>query len=72
MTDENRRSISLEVNLSDIQAWLRACGYRGAPCALTDGAPGIVFSRLNEPTYLAMIGETLIWNGKDVVVEAES
>ncbi len=50
-------------------AWLKERGYRAAPA----GVPGcfqvgVVFSRGNEPARLAVMDETLVFDGHEVTV----
>jgi hypothetical protein len=50
--------------------WLRWRGYRGV-ATLVPGLSGggLVFSKKNEPAYVANVGDTLIWDGEKVTVQ---
>jgi hypothetical protein len=50
--------------------WLRQRGYRGV-ATLVPGISGggLIFSKKNEPAYLANVGDTLIWDGEKVVIQ---
>lgn len=56
---------------ADTATWLRKYGYRGAGVGLDGTAAGMLFNRPGEPVQLAVVGDTLRWDGrkKCVVVE---
>ncbi|WP_406161058.1 hypothetical protein [Streptomyces canus] len=69
MTD--RYPIRWSTDLNETGRWLRDAGYKGAPAA----APGctfmgFVFYRDGEPLQMVMLGETLVFDGDRVTVEA--
>jgi hypothetical protein len=74
--DERGKSVHEEhiiaptVEPQETVAWLRWRGYRVvvAP-GFRDQAAGVVFSRRNEPAFIAVVGDVLVWDGQDVRVQ---
>jgi hypothetical protein len=50
--------------------WLRWRGYR-VMVSGTSGTPAssVVFGRKNEAAYVAVLGDTLVWDGEKVVIQ---
>lgn len=64
------RMTGVEISASTL-SWLDARGYKGA---LAESVmPGItavvIFARGNEPARLAVLGDTLVFDGQDVTIE---
>lgn len=49
--------------------WLQWRGYRAIACGLIGTPGGVVFSRKNGPVTVAVVGDTLQWDGDEVTVQ---
>lgn len=49
--------------------WLRWRGYRVVLAHYPGVQGGLVFGRKNEPAYVVVVGDTLIWDGEKVVIK---
>jgi hypothetical protein len=50
-------------------AWLKWRGYRAAISSSAFSKPGVFFGRKNQPLLLAQVGDVLVWDGQNVVIE---
>lgn len=53
----------------DTLEWLRLRGYRAVAAHFPGVQGGLLFSRKNEPAYVVLVGDTLIWDGEKVTVQ---
>lgn len=61
------------ITLEDLARWCGEYGYRvTAPVAALKEHGAAFFGRPNEATRFVMLGETLVWNGKDIMVVAKA
>lgn len=49
--------------------WFRWRGYRAVVTSGTFAPAGVVFSRKNEPAMIAVVGDELVWDGRNIVVK---
>lgn len=66
---DNHHTIMWSVGPGDTLAWLRERGFRAVVCGAPGNVPGVVFSKGNGQTRLALVGDTLVYNGTTVKVE---
>lgn len=52
----------------EITQWLRWRGYRTVAAVAPGSVPGVVFGRKNGPATVAVVGDVLEWDGRNVVI----
>ncbi|MEV6074948.1 hypothetical protein AB0L80_07555 [Streptomyces sp. NPDC052069] len=71
--DPNRFTLRYADNPEDVGRWLAQHGYRAVIAgALSVAHAGVTYARPGLPAEIAVLGETLVYDGFKVTVESES
>lgn len=62
-------TISAAQQHREVVSWLRFRGYQAVPGTAPGVMGGIVFAKKNQPAYVAMVGDVLVWDGTNVRIE---
>ncbi|MEV6854712.1 hypothetical protein AB0M89_12995 [Streptomyces microflavus] len=71
-TDPNRFVLRYPDDPDDVGKWLAQHGYRCLISGALRGEPGVLYARPGLPAQIAIIGDTLVYDGHIVTVEPQT